>query len=99
METQQLTETALRGAASSRSAEAHLLLKKGRWNGAVIMAYYAVECLLKAIIARNSLSGNLREEFFRHLNKYEMLVDAAGLGKMLRFAPDIHEKLKIVASL
>lgn len=99
MNVQKLTEKTLVQASNQRFKDGVGLLQRKQYNGSVLMFYYSTECLIKALIAKNSLDGTLRKEFFLHLDKYEVLVEAASLGKLLRKNPSLHDKLKILASL
>lgn len=77
-----MTRQDLQELAEARLADAEALLASGRYSGAYYMAGYAVECAIKACIARQ-----FREHEFPDLQKvrqiythgYETLVKVAGL--------------------
>ncbi len=99
---QQIAEATLKNACATRLSDADVLFKHaafGNYNGAVLMAYYALECYIKARIAKHSLHGTLRKNFYFHLDEYEFLIEGAGLGNALRSAPDIWDKLRSLASI
>lgn len=95
----QPTTRVLTEASDQRFYDGKLLLKYKRLNGALIMFYYSTECLLKAKIAENSPGGRLPDEHFRHLDKYEDLVEAAGIQQSLKGKPEILYKLRTLAAL
>jgi HEPN domain-containing protein len=76
----------LRGLALMRLKESQLLLKGGYWSGAYYLAGYAVECALKACIAK----ATERYEFpdkrrvdKSYTHKFEDLLGVAGLARQL----------------
>src|SRR5260370_34169008 len=77
----------LRQLAEDRIADAAILLASGRWSGAYYLAGYAVECGLKACIARLTNQDDFPrdrkfvEECYNH--NLERLVKAAGLKRAL----------------
>jgi hypothetical protein len=77
----------LRQLAEDRISDAAILLAAGRWSGAYYLAGYAVECGLKACIARLTNQDDFPrdrrfvEECYTH--NLERLLKAAGLGPVL----------------
>ena len=77
----------LRQLAEDRIADAAILLASGRWSGAFYLAGYAVECGLKACIARLTNQDDFPrdrkfvEECYTH--NLEKLLKAAGLKPAL----------------
>src|SRR5438477_3831108 len=77
----------LRQLAGDRIADAAILLAAGRWSGAYYVAGYAVECGLKACIARLTNQDDFPrerkfvEECYNH--NVERLLKAAGLQAQL----------------
>jgi HEPN domain-containing protein len=80
----------LRQLAEDRIADAAILLAAGRWSGAYYVAGYAVECGLKACIARLTNQDDFPrerkfvEECYTH--QLERLLRAAGLETALEAA-------------
>jgi HEPN domain-containing protein len=78
-----VTRSELRQLAEDRIADAAVLLSAGRWSGAYYLAGYAVECALKACIARLTNQDEFPrdrkfvEECYTH--NVEKLLKAAGL--------------------
>jgi hypothetical protein len=77
----------LRQLAEDRIADAATLLAAGRWSGAYYLAGYAVECGLKACIARLTNQDDFpRERKFVdecYTHNLERLLGAAGLKPVL----------------
>jgi hypothetical protein len=77
----------LRQLAEDRIADAAILLAAGRWSGAYYLAGYAIECGLKACIARLTNQDDFPrdrkfvEECYTH--NLEKLLKAAGLKPAL----------------
>jgi HEPN domain-containing protein len=72
----------LRQLADERERDAQALLLAGRWSGAYYLAGYAVECGLKACIAKLTQPGEFPEKehvLKSYTHKIEQLVDAADL--------------------
>ncbi len=68
--------------ANERIAEAKILLDAGKWSGAYYLAGYAVECGLKACIAKLSKPDEFPDKNFGGkcwVHDIEQLVDLAGL--------------------
>src|ERR1700680_175338 len=82
-----VTRTELRQLAEDRIADAAILLAAGRWSGAYYLAGYALECGLKACIARLTnkeafpRDRKFVEECYTH--NLEKLLKAAGLKPAL----------------
>lgn len=97
----ELTYETLSEAADARLGEASILYEKGEFHGASLMAYYAVECMVKALIARNSLDRVLKKRFFVHLSgeTYDFLLTATGVGPRLRENPAMRDKISALATL
>jgi HEPN domain-containing protein len=77
-----MNKTDLEQLTDERIADAHALFAAGRWPGAYYLAGYAVECGLKACIAKLVRTGDfpdkkLAEKSWSH--EIEKLLDAAGL--------------------
>ncbi len=72
-----------------RIEDAQCLHREGRYNGAVYLAGYAVECQLKFAYCRQKGLLNLPESFETH--DWDRLVQAAGL------LPDIRKQTAIYA--
>ncbi len=49
------------GASRHRYKDAEFLQQSGRWNGAIYMAGYTIECSLKALICYAERTNNLKE--------------------------------------
>src|SRR5206468_11481018 len=72
----------LRQLAEDRIADAAILLAAGRWSGAYYLAGYAVECALKACIARLTNQDDFPDKKFAsdcYTHSIEQLVKLAGL--------------------
>lgn len=68
--------------AEERELDALLLLGSGRWSGAYYLAGYAVECALKACIAKLTNLHDFPDKDFvnkSYTHKIEVLVELAGL--------------------
>jgi hypothetical protein len=68
--------------AEERSLDAQVLLSGGRWSGAYYLAGYAVECALKACIAKLTGEHDFPDKEFVnkcYTHKIELLVVLAGL--------------------
>jgi HEPN domain-containing protein len=82
-----LTRAELRQLAEDRIADAAALLSAGRWSGAYYLAGYAVECALKACIAKLTNQDDFPrdrkfvEECYTH--NLEKLLKSAGLKPTL----------------
>lgn len=77
-----LTRTDFQTLADVRIAEAGVLLANGHWDGTYYLAGYAVECALKACIAKLTLPEEFpdKERAMRSwTHKFDDLVKAAGL--------------------
>lgn len=57
-----MTAAELQALTDIRAAEAGALLKTGHYDGAYYLAGYAVECALKACIAKQFIQGNIPEK-------------------------------------
>lgn len=73
---------ALIEAHGQRLADARALFRSGRWTGAIYMAGYVVECLLKAAVLSRCGLKSLPGEFWHH--DLEGLAGEAGLVRALR---------------
>ena len=74
--------TDLQNLANERIAEAKILLDAGKWSGAYYLAGYAVECGLKACIAKLTKPDEFPDKNFGAkcwVHEIEPLVDLAGL--------------------
>jgi HEPN domain-containing protein len=72
----------LQNLANERIAEAKILLDAGKWSGAYYLAGYAVECALKACIAKLTKPDEFPDKNFGPrcwVHEIEQLVDLAGL--------------------
>ncbi len=81
-----LTKTNLEVLADARIREASALLDLGYFSGAYYLGGYAVECGLKAIIAKNFQSEEIPDRKFVdkiYSHRLDGLVDLAGLGPSL----------------
>jgi HEPN domain-containing protein len=68
--------------ADVRIAEAKALLDQGHWPGAYYLAGYAVECALKACIAKLTMAGDFPDKGFAdkcYTHFIDKLVELAGL--------------------
>lgn len=77
-----MNRTDLQKLAEERAHDAEALISAGRWSGAYYLAGYAVECALKACIAKltnqhDYPNKDLAVKCYTH--RIETLVDAAGL--------------------
>jgi HEPN domain-containing protein len=73
----------LQDLAEERARDAEALLKAGQWSGADYLAGYAVECGLKACIAKLINQHDFPDKEFAqkcYTHKIETLVEVAGLG-------------------
>jgi hypothetical protein len=52
------------GASRHRHKDAELLQQSARWNGAIYLAGYAIECSLKSLICYSEHKDNLKETSF-----------------------------------
>lgn len=78
-----MNRTALQLLAEERVRDAHALLNAGQWSGAYYLAGYAVECGLKACIAKlTNLHDFPDKEFAQrcYTHKIETLVEVGGLA-------------------
>lgn len=70
--------------ADVRTAEAAALLAAGLWDGAYYLAGYAVECAMKACIAKLTKAEDFppdKEKIWKiYSHSFTSLLDAAGLG-------------------
>lgn len=69
--------------AEERARDAEALLNAGRWSGAYYLAGYAIECGLKACIAKLTQQHDFPDQKFVNssfTHKIEELVRLAGLG-------------------
>lgn len=72
----------LQDLANERIAEAKILLDAGKWSGAYYLAGYAVECALKACIAKLTKPDEFPDKNFGPkcwVHDFEALVNLAGL--------------------
>jgi hypothetical protein len=80
-----LTRTDFQQLADARAAEAAALLAAGLWDGAYYLAGYAVECALKACIAKMTVAESFPppRKFVEQSYTHDLLqlVATAGLGK------------------
>lgn len=77
-----MNRTQLQHLAEERVCDAESLLSGGRWSGAYYLAGYAVECGLKACIAKLTHEHDFPNKALAmqcHTHKIETLVDVAGL--------------------
>jgi hypothetical protein len=82
-----LNRTDLQGLAEDRVLDAKALLDSGRWSGAYYLAGYAVECALKACIAKQtSLHDFPDKAFAQKAFTHDMLelLELAGLRLQLK---------------
>ncbi|MBC7807947.1 MAG: HEPN domain-containing protein [Akkermansiaceae bacterium] len=68
--------------AEERLQDAAALLTEGRWSGAYYMAGYAVECALKAVIAKRTIADDFpaRDAAKLYTHNLRELLGFAGLG-------------------
>lgn len=69
-------------AGRQRLADARVLLGAGRWNGAVYLAGFAVECLLKSLLLARRGARTLDREHWHH--DLWKLAAAAGVDRELK---------------
>jgi hypothetical protein len=77
-----VNRTDLQQLADARIAEAQILLNAGKWAGAYYLAGYAVECALKACIAKLTKSEDFPDKDYVSASwtrKLMNLVETAGL--------------------
>ena len=74
-------------AAQLRLVDAGILLLAGRSLGALYLAGYAVECILKFAITRRRTSVYLPEEF--EIHSWDDLLEEAGLAPALKAQPTL----------
>ncbi len=77
-----MNRTQLQQPAEERARDAEALLLAGRWSGAFYLAGYAVECALKACIARRINQHDFPDKDLLlkcYTHKFEVLLDAAEL--------------------
>jgi HEPN domain-containing protein len=77
-----VNRTDLQNLANERIAEAKILFDAGKWSGAYYLAGYAVECGLKACIAKLSKPDEFPDKNFGAkcwVHDIEQLVELAGL--------------------
>jgi HEPN domain-containing protein len=82
-----LNRTDLQQLADDRVLDAEALLNAGRWSGAYYISGYAVECALKACIAKQTSlhdfpDKNLAQKAYTH--DLQDLLDLAGLNLQLK---------------
>jgi len=84
--------------ADLRSEEARILLAKGKQQGAYYLAGYAVECALKACIAKKTKRFEFpaKAEYIRRLYTHELdkLLSLAGLDAQLEKDMDANKAFK-----
>lgn len=84
-----MNRTDLQRLAEERVADAKALLDAGRWSGAYYLAGYAVECALKACIAKRTNQHDFPDKatavdsYTHNLNR---LIEVAGLKLALQLA-------------
>lgn len=69
--------------ARERIRDAEALLQAGQWSGAYYLAGYAVECALKACIARLTNQHDFPDKDLAvrcYTHKVDLLIEVAGLG-------------------
>ena len=77
-----MNRTQFQDLAEERAHDAEALLKAGQWSGAYYLAGYAIECSLKACIAKmTNIHDYPNKEFAQkcYTHKIESLVEIAGL--------------------
>lgn len=77
-----MNRTELQQLAEDRAIDAQVLLSGGRWSGAYYLAGYAIECGLKACIAKLTNSHDYPDKDFVnkcYTHKIEVLVTLSGL--------------------
>jgi HEPN domain-containing protein len=70
-----------------RLGDAEALLKAKRWNGAIYLAGYVIECLLKVAVCLRQSVRLLPHEYETH--NYDALLQAAGLRQPVDNEPRI----------
>jgi HEPN domain-containing protein len=77
-----ITRTGFQNLAHEKLDEAKILLDAGKWTGAYYLAGYAVECGLKACIAKLFRSDEFPEKSFSdkcYIHDIKKLIELAGL--------------------
>ena len=100
-----MNRTGLQELANERIAEAKILLDAGKWSGAYYLAGYAVECGLKACIAKLTKPDEFPDKNFAAkcwVHDIEPLVKLAELEKTREEAmtanPDLSDNWDIVCA-
>jgi len=78
-----VNRTQLQQLAQERARDAGALLLAGQWSGSYYLAGYAVECGLKACIAKLTNQHDYPDKDLAqkcYIHKIEVLVEVAGLG-------------------
>lgn len=81
----------LEAVAQCKFDDAQLLFENGRFSNAFYLAGYAIECALKACIARQLLPETIPEKSFVnavYTHKFDSLIGLAGLRNELRVRQD-----------
>lgn len=96
----ELNRTDLQQLTDERVLDAEALLNTGRWSGAYYISGYAVECALKACIARQTNLHDFPNKAFAqksHTHDLLVLLDLAGLKLQLQLetTPASHPALGI----
>lgn len=84
--------------AEIRIEEAEALLKAKKWAGAYYLAGYAVECGLKACVAKKTKRHDYPDKDFVvkcYTHKVEQLVDQAGLRLVFQAARSVNPNLDL----
>ena len=80
--------TLFQAVARIRLKDADVLLKQQRHGGALYLAGYAIECILKWAVTRRRGIVRLPAEFETH--DWDALLSATGLGRFLEAEPAVH---------
>ena len=87
--------TLFESVARLRLEDAAVLLKNGRFSGAIYLAGYGIECLLKSAVTRRRNLIYLPAEFETH--DWERLLSEAGLGPRLAEEPAVERSFRQLA--
>ena len=81
--------TVFREIADQRMRDARVLLNAKRYNGAIYLAGYAIECHLKYSYCARRQAVHLPPQYETH--RWDKLVEAAGVAADLKSAPRIFD--------
>lgn len=81
------------GASRRRKEDAIALHEKHRWNGAIYMGGYAIECCLKSLICFEDNKTNFQDTIA--FKKGLQGADLHNLAKLLEYAPGLQRAIKL----